>query len=66
VNAEPGGAATAGRVHERGDDVVREGLDEGAERKRDDEADRHHDQVALHQEVLEAPEKRHFSPPVSG
>ena len=48
------------RVDEGRDDAVGEGLDQGAEGQRDDQADRDHDQVALHQEFLEA--SRHPCP----
>src|SRR5579875_818774 len=49
-----GGAAAGRGVDQRRDDVVRERLDQRAERQRDHQAHGNDDQIALHQEVLEA------------
>ena len=54
----PGGPSTAGRIDERCDDTVGEGLDQCAERQCHDQTDRDDDQFALHQEVFEAFEHR--------
>src|SRR5215471_10605081 len=50
----PGRSPTRDRVDQRRDDVVRESLDQGAERQGHHQTNRDDDQVTLHQEVLEA------------
>ena len=52
---DPPGRAALTAFAARGDDVVDEGLDQGGEGKGDHQAHGDDDQVALHQEVLEAP-----------
>jgi hypothetical protein len=54
VQPLPGLSPARDRVDQRRDDVVRECLDQGAERQCHHQADRDDDQFTLHQEVLEA------------